>query len=110
MNVVDSIFLTHSATLCYIASSKFNYERRIYVKFIQTVIAFPFIILSLTIAYRIIRGICNNHKAHLLKRMFRWRFFKASDHDGLITADNIDQQQDVHSQPKATYGTISDLP
>ena len=37
-------------------------------------------------------------------------FFKASDHDDLITADNIDQQQDVNIQPKATHGTISDLP
>ena len=108
MNVVDSIFLTHLATLCYIASS--NNEGRIYVNFYQTLIAFPFIIFSLTITYRIVRGICNNCKVHFPKRLFWWRFFKASDHDGLITADNIDQQQDVNSQPKATYGTISDLP
>ena len=80
------------------------------MNFIQTMIAFPFIIFSLTIAYRIVRGICNNHKVHFLKRLFRWRFFKASGQDGLITADNIDQQQDVNNQPKATYGTISDLP
>ena len=108
MNVVDSIFLTHLATFCYIVSS--NNEGQIHVNFFQTVIAFPFIIFSLTIAYRIVRGICNNCKVHFLKRLFRWRFFKASDHDGLITADNIDQQQDVNIQPKATYGTISDLP
>ena len=108
MNVVDSIFLTHLATLCYIASS--NNEGQIHVNFFQTVIAFPFIIFSLTIAYRIVRGICNNHKVHFLKWLFQWRFFKACDHDGLITADNVDQQQDINSQPKATYGTISDLP
>ena len=108
MNVVDSIFLTHLATLCYIASS--NNEGRIYANVFQTMIAFPFIILSFTIAYRIVRGTCNNCKLYFLKRLFQWRFFKASDHDGLITADNVDQQQDVNIQPKATYGTISDLP
>ena len=109
MNVVNSIFLTHLATLCYIVSS--NNEGRTYVTFYQTMIAFPFIILSLTIAYRIVRGICNNCKVHFPKRLFWWQFFKASGRDGLITADNIiDQQQDVNIQPKATYGTISDLP
>ena len=108
MNVVDSIFLTHSATFCYIVSS--IHEGQIHVKFIQTMVAFPFIIFSLTIAYRIVRGICNNHEVHFLKRLFRWRFFKASGHDGLITTDNVDQQQDVNCQPTATYGTISDLP
>ena len=111
MNVVDSIFLTHLATFCYIASS--NNEGRTFVNFYQIVIAFPFIILSLTITYRIARGICNNCKVHFPKRLFRWRFFKVSGHDGLITADNnniIDQQQDVNIQPTATYGTISDLP
>ena len=108
MNVVDSIFLTHLATFFYVVSS--NNEGRIHLKFIQTMIAFPFIIFSLTIAYRIVSGICNNHKVHFLKQLFRWRFFKASDHDGLITTDNVDQQQDVNIQPKATYGTISDLP
>ena len=107
MNVVDSIFLTHLATFCYIASSK--NEGRINVIFFQIVIAFPFIIFSLTIAYRIVRGICHC-KLHFLKQLFRWPFFKAIDHDGLITADNVDQQQDVNIQPKATYGTISDLP
>ena len=107
MNVVDSIFLIHLATLCSIVSS--IHEGQIHVKFIQMMIAFPFIIFSSTIAYRIVRGICNNHKVHFLKRLFQWRFFKSSDHDGLITADNIDQQQDVNSSPKATYGTISDL-
>ena len=80
------------------------------MNFFQTVIAFPFIIFSLTIAYRIVRGICNNHKVYFLKRLFWWRFFKASGRDGLITADNINQQQDVNIQPKATYGTILDLP
>ena len=109
MNVVDSIFLTHLATFCYIIASS-NNESRVYVTFFQIVIAFPFIIFSLIIAYRIVRGICNNHKVHFLKQLFWWRFFKASGHDGLITADNIDQQQDVNIQPTATYGTISDLP
>ena len=85
INVVDSIFLTHLATICYIASS--NNEGRIYVNFIQTVIAFPFVIFSLTIAYRIVRGICNNCKVHFLKRLFWWRFFKASGYDGLPTID-----------------------
>ena len=109
MNVVDSIFLTHMATICYIASS--NNEGRIYVNFFQTVIAFPFVIFSLTIAYRIVRGICNNCKVHFLKRLFWWRFFKASGYDGLPTTDNMDQQQDVNIQSKATYGTmISGLP
>ena len=108
MNVVDSILMTHLATLCYIVSS--NNEGRNHVKFFQTVVAFPFVIFSLTIAYRIVRGICSNCKVHFLKRLFWWQFFKASAHDGLITADNIDQQQDVNNQPKAVYGTISDLP
>ena len=87
-----------------------NIKGRINVNFIQTAIAFLFAIFNLTIAYRIIRGICTNHKVHFLKRLFQWRFFKASGRDGLITADIIDQQQDVNIQPKATYGTISDLP
>ena len=105
MNVIDSIFLTHLATLCYILSS--NYKFRVYMQFIQTVIVFPFVVFCLTIAYRIVRGIC---KMHFLKRWLSWRPCNARDHDDLTTADEH-QQQDVNIQPKATYGTmILDVP
>ena len=109
MNVVDSIFLTHLATFFYVVSS--NNEGRIHLKFIQTVIVFPFIVFSLTIAYRIVKGIYNNCKVHFPKKIFWWRFFKASGFDCLITTDNVDQQQNVnYGQLTATYGTISDVP
>jgi hypothetical protein len=104
MNVVDSIFLTHLATLCYIVSS--NNQSRIHFQFIHTMIAFPFIVFCFKIAHRIVRGIC---KVHFLKQWLSRRFCKANDRDGLITADvRMHQQQDdiVNIQPKTTYGTM----
>ncbi len=44
MNIIDSIFLSHLATLCYIVLSK--YKSRFYMQLIQAAIGFPSVILS----------------------------------------------------------------
>ena len=107
MNIVDSIFLSHLATLCYIASS--NYKSRFYLQLAQAAIGFPFVIFCLKVAYRMAHGVC---KVHFLSRLLSLRFCKASQakaNDGLTSVD--DRQQNVIIHSKTTYGTmISDLP
>ena len=106
INIMDSILLTHLATICYVASS--NHKSWIYLQFIQTVIAFPFAMFCLKIAYRIVRGIS---KVHFLNQQMSLRFCKSSQTRANSSLTTIsDKQQIVSGQSKATYGTIiSDL-
>ena len=59
MNVVDSILLSHTASLCYIIASTVTLKNKphFFLPLLQLMIALPFIILLLVTAYRIAHGI-----------------------------------------------------
>lgn len=59
MNVVDCFLLSHMASFCYIIASTTSLKNKppIFLPLMQLMIAFPFIVLLLVIAYRMIHGI-----------------------------------------------------
>ena len=59
MNVVDSILLSHTASLCYIAASTSSLKTKpqFFLPMMHLMIAFPFIILLLVTAYKMAHGI-----------------------------------------------------
>ena len=91
MNIVDSIFLSHLATLCYIVSSK--YKGWFYTQLFQAAIVFPFVIFCLKVAYRMAHGICKVHFLSLLLSLQFCRASQAKANDGLTSVD--DRQQNV---------------
>ena len=100
VNTVDSILLFHLATLCYIASS--NYESRLCLQFLQTVIIFPFAIFCMLVAYRMVHGICKTHVQWLSLQRCLKAFCRVRAYDS-FTPD--DQKQII--QLKVTYDTMN---
>ena len=59
MNVVDSILLSHTASLCYITASTSSLKNKpqFFLPMMHLMIAFPFVILLLVTAYKMALGI-----------------------------------------------------
>ena len=59
MNIMDSILLSHIATLCYIMSS--NNKPRLFLPVMQIIIFLPFMAFFLLTTNRIANGICKKY-------------------------------------------------
>ena len=66
MNIIDSILLSHMATLCYILASTSTLKDKphIFLPLMHVMIALPFIIIFLLTVYRMTQGI--------FKKYFQW--------------------------------------
>ena len=67
MNVVDSILLSHTASLCYITASTSSLKTKpqFFLPLMYFIFAFPFIILLLVTAYRMVYGIFTQHMSSM---------------------------------------------
>ena len=104
MNVVDSLLLSHMASLCYITASTSTEQNKswLFLPLIQLMIAFPFIILFLVTTYRMIYGI---FKRHLFSMQCFSRLKMASLRMKLC--DRLFSSSRNLTLPETTYGAIN---
>ena len=102
MNVLDSILLSHMASLCYITASTSTVQTKpwLFLPMMHLMIAFPFIVLLLVTTYRMIHGIFRRHLL-LMQCFSRLKMARMKLCNGLFSnSHNL-------ALPETTYGAIN---
>ena len=100
MNIMDSILLSHMATLCYIISSSSNNKPRFFLPVMQIIIFLPFMAFFLLTIYRIAHGICKKYFQCSSLQCLTCLNIARVKLSGIFNSPNI-------TKPMTTYGAIN---